>query len=58
MGKHMTFNDRLKLEALLKAKVDKTEIAKQLGFHVSTIYREIQRGTFLARNTDEMRINL
>ena len=40
MAKHMTFNDRLQMEALLKAKHTPKEIAELLGFHISTIYRE------------------
>jgi len=43
---HLTFADRLKLEALLKAKVSKKEIAKILEVHISTIYREVKKGRF------------
>lgn len=53
MGKHMTFNDRLQMEALLKAKHTPKEIAEILGFHISTIYREKKRGVFMARTTEE-----
>ncbi|MBO4394782.1 MAG: IS30 family transposase [Eubacterium sp.] len=51
--KQMSFNDRLKMEALLKAGHTPKEIADQLGFHFSTIYREKKRGVFIARTTEE-----
>ena len=44
--KHLTLTARLQLEAFLRAKLSKKEIAKQLGVHISTIYREIKRGTY------------
>lgn len=50
--KHFTFNDRLRLEVLLKAEQKPDEIAQILHFHVSTIYREIGRGKFEALNPD------
>ena len=50
--KHFTYNDRLRLEVLLKAKHKPKEIAEILHFHVSTIYREIKRGSFEALNSD------
>ena len=50
--KHFSFNDRLRLEVLLKAGHKPEEIAKILHFHVSTIYREIQRGQYEALNSD------
>lgn len=50
--KHFTYNDRLQLEVLLKAKHTPQEIADILGFHVSTIYREKKRGQFEALNSD------
>ncbi len=53
--KHLTFNDRLQLEVLLKAGHKPKEIAEILGFHISTIYRELKRGQFEARNSDETR---
>lgn len=45
--KHITWDDRLKIEALLKANVPVSKIAKIVGFHRSTIYREIKRGRYL-----------
>lgn len=43
---HLTWADRLKMEALLKARVPAEEIASILGVHVSTVYREVKRGRF------------
>ena len=51
--KHLTFNDRLKIEVLLKAGHTPKDIAKILDKHISTIYREKNRGYFIARNSDE-----
>ena len=50
--KQLTKADRLKIEALHKAKHTPAEIAEQLGVHRSTIYRELKRGTFTALNSD------
>lgn len=50
--KHFSFNDRLRLEVLVKTKHKPKEIAEILHFHVSTIYRELNRGQFEALNTD------
>jgi len=43
-GKHLTENDRHKLEAMLKLKVPRMIIADQLGKNRRTITREIKRG--------------
>ena len=50
--KQLTFNDRLRIEVLLKAGHKKKEIADILSVHISTIYREIKRGRFEALNSD------
>lgn len=50
--KQFTYNDRLRLEVLMKAKHTPKEIADILHFHVSSIYREIRRGQFEALNND------
>lgn len=50
--KQLSFNDRLRLETLLKAKHTPKEIAEILHFHISTIYREIERGRYEALNSD------
>lgn len=50
--KQLTFNDRLRIEVLLKAKHKPKEIAAILHVHISTVYREIKRGRFEALNSD------
>ena len=44
-SKNLTYTQRLQLETLYNAKVSKKEIAEQLGVSLSTIYRELERGT-------------
>ena len=52
-GSHqLTRTDRIKLEALIKAGLSKSKIAKQLGVHRSTIYNELKRGQYMHRNSD------
>lgn len=41
---HLSWRERLKIEAWLKAGWSKRRIADELGRHISTIYREIKRG--------------
>lgn len=50
--KQMSHNDRIKMEALLNARHSKAEVAKQLHFHRSTIYREYDKGKYIHRNSD------
>lgn len=50
--KTLTWNDRLKIEVLLKVNTPVKTIARVLCVHISTIYREIKRGTYEHRNTD------
>lgn len=50
--KHLTHDDRIKIEALLKAKHTPQEIADNIGCHISTIYREMKRGSYNHRNSD------
>lgn len=45
MAKYFTYQERFKIEYLLKKKVPKKEIAKELGKHYTAVYREIKRGT-------------
>ena len=52
MGKHMSRNDRIAMETLLNAGHSKEEIAEQLHFHRSTIYREYNKGKYIHRNSD------
>ena len=40
------------MEVLVKAKHTPKEIAEILHFHISTIYRELNRGQFEALNSD------
>lgn len=44
---YMTRDERYQLEALRKAKVPVSQIAKQLGFCVQTIYNELKRGEYI-----------
>ena len=50
--KHLSFTQRLQIEAYLKAKLPKNEIANLLGVHISTVYREIKRGLYTRLNGD------
>lgn len=50
--RHMTRNDRIRMETLLKAGHSKAEVARQLNYHRSTITREYERGKYQHRNTD------
>ena len=43
-GKHLTWNDRLIIEKMLKNGCSKPQIARYLGVHHSTIYEEVKRG--------------
>lgn len=51
-NKHLNASECYKLEVLLKAKMKVSEIAQILEKHISTIYREIKRGTVEFRNGD------
>jgi transposase, IS30 family len=50
--KHLTFTDRLKIEAWQKVNVKPKKMAEQLGVHISTIYRELKRGVYTRLNSD------
>lgn len=43
MGKHLTKNDRIKMETMLNSGHKVTEVAAYLHVHRSTIYREMKR---------------
>ena len=47
--KHLSFTDRLKIEAGLKMKMPAKQIADNLGVHISTVYREIKRGVYMKK---------
>jgi transposase, IS30 family len=52
-GSHqLKWEDRISLEALLKAGHSVIQIANQLGVHRSTIYNELKRGRYMHRNTN------
>lgn len=50
--KQMSVSDRIKMEALLNAGHSKEEVAEQLHYHRSTIYREYNKGKYMHRNSD------
>lgn len=50
--RQLNWEDRIKLESLLIAGNDKKVIADTLECHISTIYREIKRGTYEHLNSD------
>ena len=50
--KHLSMSSRLKIESLIKAGINKKEIAEQIGVHISTIYRELGRGRYIHTNSD------
>lgn len=49
---HLTRTDRLTIEAMLRAKSSKQEIAERIGVSVRTIYRELKRGNYIHTNSD------
>ena len=49
---HMTYNDRLRLDILIRAGHSPKEVVGILHKHVSTIYRELKRGRYIHTNSD------
>ena len=49
---HLTFNNRLKIEQMLKEGAKQSEIARALRVDPSTISRELKRGTYQHLNSD------
>lgn len=49
---HLTYADRLKIEALLECGAKISKIAEVIHVSVQTIYRELKRGRYVKRNTD------
>lgn len=43
--KHLTLSNRLDIEKMLNSKTNKIIIAEKIGIHLSTLYREIKRGS-------------
>ncbi|MCM1047359.1 MAG: IS30 family transposase [Clostridiales bacterium] len=52
MGKHITENERYKIETMLKDNIKPCEIAARLNKHFTTIYKEIRKGTITLLNSD------
>lgn len=50
--KHLSQNDRIKMETMLNYGHKVVEVAEYLHVHRSTIYREIKRGEYTHRNSD------
>lgn len=50
--KHLTFSDRLKIEAWQRVGTTPQQMAEELGVHISTIYRELKRGNYEHLNSD------
>ena len=50
--KHLSQNDRIKMETMLNSGHKVKEIADYLHVHRSTIYREKKRGAYIHRNSD------
>ena len=48
--RHMTWDDRLRIEALRNAGHSYRFIAKQIGFSLSAVYTEVQRGLYWHRD--------
>lgn len=52
MYKHLTYEDRVKMEVLFNKKYSAEEIADYLKVHVATVYREFGRGRYMHTLTD------
>lgn len=50
--KHLTWDDRLRIETMLKDGRKIKEIADEIGVHISTIYNEVNRGRYIHTNSD------
>ena len=50
--KHFTWDDRLRLETMLCDGKTQKEIAQRLDFHISSVYREIERGAYYHKKSD------
>lgn len=50
--KHLSQNDRIKMETMLNSGHKVVEVAEYLHVHRSAIYREIKRGEYTHRNSD------
>lgn len=50
--RHLTWSDRLTIEKMLRQGYGKKEIARYIGVHFSTVYRECQRGAVELERSD------
>lgn len=50
--KHLSWNDRLRIESALKHGLTVQQIADEIGVHRNTIYNELKRGRYIHRNSD------
>ena len=51
--KHLKIEQRYQIEAMLALKISPKNIAAKIGKHISTVYREINRGQYLEQEVDE-----
>lgn len=51
-GKHLNYEERIKIEALHKAKLSNLEISLQIGCHERTVNRELARGIVTLLSTE------
>ena len=49
----ITREQRIKIEALYNSKMKPIDIAKQIGCHFTTVYRELKRGKTIQRKSDD-----
>lgn len=49
---HLTWDNRIAIESLLRVGIPIKKIAELQGKHISTIYREIKRGAYIHKNMD------
>lgn len=50
--KHLTYNDRLKIDLMIRHGHTVEEIAAEIGCSLNTIYNERKRGRYMHRNSD------
>lgn len=50
--KHLTYNDRLKIDLMIRHGHSVGEIAAEIGCSLNTIYNELKRGRYMHRNSD------
>ena len=50
--KRLTWENRVQIETLYNCGITVKEIARRLGFHISSIYYELSHGHYMHRNTD------